>query len=210
MIASFDGFDQLLEYMDAHMVTTTFRGEEQTFLPRPNFDVVTAESVIHHLVSKDGDLYLGPTEKKDLVRKICAEGRKMFATCVYGELPLTCIKALFEYGLSDAKFPFKEKDCPAQKHKRKFKSCFLENQKRFNTAFFDLNSEQKWDGHTSKPLKLDESKTSLLGQGAFGDVYQIWIHPDQRSFSSVGHSQLVNRPCTKVLSREPTRTACSR
>lgn len=185
MVAPLQDLDTVPEYMDDHMAATTFRGEDQTFLPTPYFDIVTAESVVRHLVSKDGNLYLGPQDQDDFIHKILTEGRKMFATCVYGDLPLTCVKTLFEYGLTDAKFPFREDDCPAQKNKRKFKSSFLENQKRFNPAFFELNSEHKWDGRMAKPVHLDESKSSLLGQGAFGDVYKIWIHPDQRSFSSV-------------------------
>ncbi|KAF3052407.1 hypothetical protein E8E11_001850 [Didymella keratinophila] len=178
------GIDDVIEYMDSHMTTVTFRGEEQTFLPRPNFDLVTSEAVIRSCVSRDGNLCLGHQEQNDFVHKICTEGRKMFATCVYGELPLTCVKTLFESGLTDAKFPFREEDCPLQKYKRRFKACFLENQKLFNSAYLDLNSEQEWDGRVAKPVGLDERRSSLLGQGAFGDVYKIWIHPDQRSFSS--------------------------
>ncbi|KAF1928584.1 kinase-like protein [Didymella exigua CBS 183.55] len=106
----------------------------------------------------------------------------MFATCIYAELSLTCVKALFDHGLNDYKFPFKEEDCPAHEEKGKFKSKFLQNQKLFNPPYLRLNSTQIWNNLTAKPLQLDEGK--LLGRGAFGDVYKVWIHPDQRSFSS--------------------------
>lgn len=184
MATVLDDVEQVLEYMDAHMKTTIFRGEEQIFLPTPNFNVVTAEAVIRALVLKDDDLYLGE-EEESFVRKVLAEGRKMFATCIYADLSLTCVKALFDFGLNDQKFPFKEEDCPAHKNKRKFRLNFLENQKRFNPAYLRLNSTERWNNLTAKPLQLDEGKPSLLGQGAFGDVYKVWIHPDQRSFSSV-------------------------
>lgn len=179
--------NEIPDFIDANMAITEFRGEKQTFLPQTIFDLVTTEKVIRHLVARDEDLYLGPQEEEDFVRRILTQGKRMFVTCIYGELSLTCVKSLFEYGLSDKRFPFKEEDCPAHMAKRKFRLAFLENQKRFNPAFFALNSEQNWDEHMTKPLKLDESKNSLLGQGAFGDVYKVWIHPAQRSFSSVGH-----------------------
>ena len=36
-----------------------------------------------------------------------------------------------------------------------------------------------------KPIDYDENEDALLGKGAFGEVFKIGIHPDQRSFSSV-------------------------
>ncbi|KZM23618.1 uncharacterized protein EKO05_0007461 [Ascochyta rabiei] len=175
---------EVLDYMDEHMATTEFRGETQKFLPNPNFDIVTSERVIRNLVSKDRQLYIGELENEEFVHRVRREGRKMFATCIFGEFPLTCLKALFEDGLSDAKFPFEEKDCPGQIKKRKFCGSFIGNQKLFNPAYLHTNSEQKWDGRVTKPIEYSESKSALLGQGAFGDVYEIRIHPSQRSFSS--------------------------
>ncbi|KAJ4353060.1 hypothetical protein N0V95_003713 [Ascochyta clinopodiicola] len=176
--------EQVLEYMDKHLASTVFRGEKQRFLPRPNFEAVTAEDVVRTLVDKDGDLHLGPAEEEEFVRKILISGRKIFATCIYAEISLACVKALFECGLSDARFPLNEDDCTAQKYQRKFKKDYLERQRLFNAAYFQLNSEQTWTGHIAKPLMLDEGGSALLGKGAFGNVYKIWIHPAQRSFTS--------------------------
>lgn len=185
MAPRFQDTEQVMEYMDRYLTSTEFRGEIQKFLPRPNFDAVTAEDVIRILVKKDGDLDLEPAEKEEFVQKIVASGRKMFATCVYAEISLACVKALFECGLSDAKFPFKKSDCTAQKYKRKFQKDYLEKQRLFNVAYLHLNSEQAWTGQTAKPLTWDEGGSALLGKGAFGNVFKIWIHPAQRSFSSV-------------------------
>lgn len=185
MAAPLKDFDQVPDYMDENMATTMFRGEEQKFLPKPNFDVVTAENVVRHLVSKDEELYLGLQEKEEFVKKIVLQGRKIFATCVFSDMPLTCVKALFEDGLTDAKFPFDEAACPGMKSKRKFRNSFIPNQKLFNPAYFDMDSEQDWDNRITKPIDFHECTTSLLGHGTFGNVYKIWIHRDQRSISSV-------------------------
>ncbi|KAF9693554.1 hypothetical protein EKO04_008240 [Ascochyta lentis] len=184
MAPKLENVTQVSDYMDEHMTETVFRGEKQVFLPKPDFDIVSSESVIRSLVSNDEELYLGQLEKEELVQRIYREGRKMFATCVFGDLPLTCLKALFEDGLSDAKFPFDEDDCPGQISKRKFRASFIRNQKLFSPAYLEMDSEQNWDGRVTKPIEYDESKSELLGQGAFGDVYRIRIHCSQRSFSS--------------------------
>jgi hypothetical protein len=176
-----------IKYMNEHMEDIEFRGETQEFLPRPSFDIVTAESVIRHIVKQDGHLFLGEQEREALIKRIAKYGRKMFATCVYGGLPMTCLKALFDDGLDDGQFPFKLNDCPGQKDKQAFRVSFLKNQKLFNPAYLSMDSEQDWDIRITKPIEYNENKSSLLGQGAFGNVYRIYIHPEQRSFSSVCH-----------------------
>jgi hypothetical protein len=208
MTAMFEDAEQVVEYMDRHMAKTIFRGEEQEFLPTPHFDAVTTKTVIRALVSKDDELYLGEDEES-FIRQVLAEGRKIFATCIYADLSLSCVKALFDFGLNDTKFPFTEEACPAHKNKRKFRLNFLENQKRFNPAYLRLNSTQRWSNLTAKPLKLDEGKHSLLGQGAFGNVYKVWIHPDQRSFSSVRQNAQNKHDKANDYTRVRIGTVCS-
>lgn len=173
--------------MNDQIVTTEFRGEDQEFLPTPDFDIVTDEAVIHTVVWKDEKLFLGQKERAAMVSQISQEGRKMFATCVYSGLPMTFLKALFDDGLNDCRLPFKEGDAPGQKNSQKFRATFMKNQKIFNVAFFKRSSEQILDGGIRKPIGYDESEDKMLGRGAFGDVYKISIHPSQRSFTSVRH-----------------------
>lgn len=180
-----DNLEDVLDYMDKHMATTKFRNAKQTFLPKANFNAVTTEDVIRLLVSRDKELHLSQQAQDEFVKRVVREGRKMFATCIFSEMSLTCVQALFEDGLSDDKFPFEESDCPGLVHKRTFRNSFLVHQSRFNTVYFDLNSEHEWDDLITKPIDFDESL--LLGEGAFGHVYEIHIHGGQRSFSSVGH-----------------------
>jgi hypothetical protein len=179
---------QVCNYINTKLVEMDFRGEPQSFLPAPDFDVITAEDVVRAVIWKDQESYLGEQERENLVRRILKEGRKMFATCVYGGLPMTCLEGLFQDGLSDGKFPFKIENCPGQKNNQRFRSSFINNQKTFNVAFFRLSVEQTLDRNISKPISYDESDEALLGEGAFGQVYEISIHPSQRSFSSVRQS----------------------
>lgn len=170
-------------YMDQHMKETKFEGQTQKFLPRPYFEVVTAENVIKNLVSKDKDLHLSQPAQDAFVGRILHEGQKMFATCIYSDMSLTCVQALFEDGCNDLGFPFKKEDCPGLKDKRPFCNNFLANQLWFNVAYFGENPNQNWDDRMMKPINFKES--SLLGQGAFGDVHEVEIPPEQRSFRNV-------------------------
>ncbi|KAF3034086.1 hypothetical protein E8E12_005727 [Didymella heteroderae] len=188
MLPTFDNVAQVRAYMNDHLKDTEFRGETQEFLPTPDFNIVTSEGVIRTVISKDEKLFLGHKDRAALILKISQEGRKMFATCVYGSLPMTCLKALFDDGLSDCRFPFKIGDAPGQKDNQKFIAAFIKNQKIFNVAFFARSSEQILDGGIRKPIDYDESEDAMLGKGAFGEVYKIGIHPGQRSFTSGANS----------------------
>lgn len=194
MLPTFENVLQVRAYANDHIAQTEFRGEEQEFLPTPDFNIITAESAIRAVVWNDEKLFLGQQEREALVSKIMQEGRKMFATCVYSSLPMTCLKALFDDGLSDRKFPFKIGDAPGQKDNQKFRAAFIKNQKLFNVAFFERSSEQSLDGGIRKPIDYDESEDAMLGRGAFGEVYKIGIHPSQRSFTSVRHFVADLRP----------------
>lgn len=178
--------DQVADYMDQNMVETMFRGEVQRFLPKLHFDIATSENVIRCLVMKDKEVYSGQKAAEVFIRRIVLSGRRIFATCVFSGMPLSCVKALFEDGLSDERPPLKSSDCPGLAEKREFRNTFIPNQKLFNPAFLSLDSEQTWNNHVSKPIEFNEDSKSLLGSGTFGNVYQIQIDPNQHSLPLVG------------------------
>lgn len=181
----FANTSEILDYIDENMKEVKFRGVEQKFLPRPHLDSITTKDVIRVVIAKEEGFYLAQQKLEELVEEIYQKGRKMFATYVYSTLPLTCLVALLEDGLSDKRFPFSFEDCPRQYPKREFRSKFLQNQKYFHTAYFDISSEQTLDGGITIPIEHDEGHEALLGEGAFGQVFRIDIHDGQRSFSSV-------------------------
>lgn len=179
---------EILDYIEANTVKYLFKGHEQEFLPRRDVDFVAAEETIRAVISKDNETWLSQKDKELFVKDTIQHGRKMFVTCVYGELPMSCLHALLKDGLTDKRFPFKLEDCAGQKDKRKFQKRFIVNQKLFKAAYFDLNSVLRLDGDIAKPIECDESDEALLGEGAFGQVFRIKIHKDHRSFSSVSYT----------------------
>ncbi|KAF3011217.1 hypothetical protein E8E13_011625 [Curvularia kusanoi] len=175
---------QVADYMDEKMAEMMFRGEEQRFLPKPFFDIVTSKRVVRRLISADDELNLEEREAKAFTEQVLHDGLKMYATCIFSEMSLSLVKNLFAIGLTDKKFPLKEKDCPKQYQIRSFRNGFIMHQKLFNPAFISPNSELNWDKCIAKPINFTEDEESLLGSGTFGNVYEIELHSSQHSLTS--------------------------
>lgn len=206
---------EVVEFMERNMAITMFRGEEQIFLPKPSFDIVTSEIVVRNLVSTDEGLVFEHQEREDFIQKVVLHGSKMFATCIFSEMSLACVKNLFDSGLTDEQFPFKISDClaftkagspPDFISRRKTRSTFVPNQKLFNTAFFSLDSELFLDDRVAKPIDFDESMKYLLGSGSSGLVYKIHIHPSQHSLPVVGSYEVSKGSISNVRVRDGATT----
>lgn len=175
--------DDVFTYIQRNLVQTTFRGEQQRFLRKLAFDEITTKQTIHLVAAEDEALFLDEDDLGQFVGRVARDGKRLFATCVQGSLPMTCLQLLLESGLTDASMPLTEEDFPGRKFKRSFVGSFLPNQALFNTAYFHLDSIQDLSGLT-KPIDHDETK--MIGKGAFGAVYTVKIHVEHRSFPSVG------------------------
>lgn len=165
------------------MITYKFRGESQEFLPRCALDQITTWDVISLVAQEDKELYLKGKEMEEFVNQVYRKAPKLFATCVFDELSMNYLKGLLDDNLSDANFPLTESTCSEPKVKRRLRRV-MSNQKKFFVPYLSTNSMQNLDDIT-KPIKFDEDEDFLLGTGAFGEVYEIEIHPDHRSFSCV-------------------------
>lgn len=181
---------QVADYMDENMAEMMFRGEEQRFLPKPFFDIVTSERVVRRLILADDGLNLREREAKGFAEQVLRDGLKIYATCVFSETSLSCVRDLLAIGLTDKKFPFTEKDCPKQYQSRSFRNGFIRDQKLFNPAFIVPNSELDWDKCIAKPINFLEDEKFLLGSGTFGNVYEIKLHSSQHSLSSVSYNSV--------------------
>lgn len=177
--------DSLWNFIERHTKKFNFRAHEQRFLPKRAFETITQENVIKQIIFQDRSL--SPQEKDDFVTEVHQKGPKLFVTCIYCELPMSCLKHLLDDGLSDRDFPLTDDQCPgwSPRHQRLFTNCFLINQKRFNAPFFELDSFQKLDDSYPMPIDFDEDGSNLLGKGAFGEVWKVRIHKDHHSFDGV-------------------------
>lgn len=182
MPPTFANIDDVFTHIQGNIVQTIFRGEQQRFLRKAAFDEITTKETIRLVAVEDEALFLDEETLDQFVDRVAKDGKRLFATCVQGSLPMTCLQLLLENGLTDKNMPLTKDDFPGKKLKRNFVGSFLPNQALFNTAFFDLDKIQDLTGLT-KPIIHDENR--LIGKGAFGAVYTIQIHAEHRSFTSV-------------------------
>ncbi|KAJ4365203.1 positive regulation of MDA-5 signaling pathway [Neocucurbitaria cava] len=196
MSPQFSEADDVYEFMESHMVKWNFRGEMQEFLPKPAFAAVTTKEVIELVVSDDANFLLDVQAQEHFVMKVHEEAPIMFTTCFYAAgLSMAVLKALLDSGLNDQDLPLTKDSCANTKLKRLIPT-FCDNQKRFRIAYFGLNSMQNL-GDITKPIKFDEDEKHLLGTGAFGEVWEIEIHDDHRSFFNVRTFYRILCNCTK-------------
>jgi hypothetical protein len=187
MCATFNDLDDLRLFLDEHETTLLFRGEAQDFIPRLAFEKLATKDVMRLVATKESPFLLDGNKLEDLIEDAHKNARTMFAICLSAfsdqQLCMTVLKGLLDDGLRDADLPFTKASVRNVQLKKHMK-LFLSNQKLFCTAYFHLSSYQNLDGLT-KPIKLEEKMSNILGKGAFGDVWNIEIHPEHRSFSSV-------------------------
>jgi hypothetical protein len=183
---------QLVSFINGNIVECDFRGEVQEFLPRPALNKATTIDVIRTIVSEDSESFFDQKEQETFVHEVFERCRKIFITCVFGELPMTVIKALMVHGLSDAEFPLCTEDCPSQIVNRQFRLHFIRNQKIFHAAYFEFGTNQVLDDKFTVPIDFEISFANVLADGVFDYVFKIQIHPDQRSFSNVSYSKSPN------------------
>ncbi|KAH6639406.1 kinase-like domain-containing protein [Boeremia exigua] len=182
MRVQFEDTEDVFKYIQENVVQTVFRGEPQRFLRKAALDEVTSKETILLVTSDDEDVFLDEDGLERFADQVVKFGRQMFATCVQGSLPMTCLQLLLENGLTDTDMPLTEDNFPgSKKTKRRFVGSFIPNQALFSTAYFHLDSFQDLTGLT-KPIDHDES--TLIGKGAFGAVYTVQIHEEHRAFAS--------------------------
>lgn len=195
MAPALDNKKEVRAFIKEHTVTYKFRGTPQRFLPISALDAVTQREVIRHVLEQDEKITLSDREHDELIERIYDKGRKLFATCVMcGKMKY--LKAMLDNGLTDADLPLNETKFGVLAKKGEFVDNFMENQKRFNTIFFPKDDIQNLDDDNSDrftiPIHFEEKDGNRKGRGAFGEVWMIKIHPDQRSFPCVRMRILLN------------------
>lgn len=185
MADSLSNADDVCDYVDDNLVTYSFSSHPQKFCPTKVFDEITRSHVIHDLVSKQFGLILNNQEQADLIARISGSGRKLFAICVYNGIPLDFLKAMLDNGLTDESLPLTKPQFGSLKQQRLLVNGFLEGQKYFNTRSFAANTHYRLDERSSDGFSIPIDKEEMKGEGAFGKVWQVRIHPDYHNFSCV-------------------------
>jgi hypothetical protein len=173
--------DSLSGFIDDNWKKYNFKENPQQFLPRKALDEATTIPIIEEFVRR-GDLGLSPSEAVSFAHRVNSGAPKLFILCIYCDLGMKFLKGLIDKQLTDDNLPLSANDCPIPKQQRHFNSAFLTNQKCFKVATFNMNSDQALNNTCTIPIEHTDNRKSLLGKGAFGEVYKIKIDKDYYSF----------------------------
>lgn len=183
MATTFLTADAVDQFIVDRMVTYTFRGESREFLPRGALDQITTREVISLVAISDSSLLLNKKDRERFIDQVHQRAPKLFATCFFAPLSMSFLKGFLDHNISDANFPLKASHCTMPHLVKSFRSV-IDKQHKFFVPYLGMNFTQVLDNIT-KPIHFDESEECLLGRGAFGNVYEVAIHKDHRSFSCV-------------------------
>jgi hypothetical protein len=190
MATSLNDKNSVRAFIKKNLVSYKFRSQPQRFLSNSALDTVTDREVIRQIVAQDKKMILNNQDQERLVDRIHDDGRKLFIiTCVSCDKSVKYVKVMLENGLTDKNLPLGENDFGSLSEKGSFVENFMGAQKRFNTVRFHENDFIKLDDdlsdYFSVPIHFEDIPANFKGKGAFGEVYKVKIHPDQRSFSCV-------------------------
>jgi hypothetical protein len=146
------------EYLYENMETFVFRAYAQRFLPKQKLDEFTEKSNIERLILSDKDLPLDLAKKAEFAEQVFEKGPKLFATCIYSEMPMSYLKHLFDGGLSDQDIAsaIDERYSWMPRCSRSSVNHFTDNRKLFNAACFKTDSFQTLDANRAMPVAFDE------------------------------------------------------
>lgn len=179
----------LRDFIDKQMAIVMFDGAEQRFLPKAAFERATTRAVIKQTIDTEGVWLRGGTlltrsKDFDIAVHIHTSCRKIFATWLSSGQPTTLLTALINSGISDAQFPLVTEDCPLLLRPSLRGQHFINRQRFFNPAYFELGSFQVLDSSWTIPIYLNSPVP--IWKGYWSEIYDVQIHPEQHSFLPVG------------------------
>lgn len=174
--SEFYTISEIRSFIDKHMVSVSFDGQVQQFLPRLALERVTTFETIRRILFETM-ITESSKELWDLASRIHNTGQKIFAAWSYEPSPpLNRLMELY----SDDDFPFSRESLPFD-----CTTEFLETQQHFNVAYFEPGSFQKLDDRWTIPINFDPS--CRISGTAVNGLYDIFIDPGQHSLPLVSY-----------------------
>ncbi|EXJ69219.1 CAMK/PKD protein kinase [Cladophialophora psammophila CBS 110553] len=164
--------------------------EHQKFISHREIDILITKEVVSELLREDVSLretmpYLSDNMRGTLIKHIKTFTPRLLCLCIYVDLPLACLCELLDYGVDDSNLPLSIEQCPAVRWRTQW-DLMIQAQGIFLALEFpsDLLFQ---DCEVSENIVLpflSETPKKLIGEGSFGRVYKVKIHPDYDVFSA--------------------------
>lgn len=166
--------------------------EQRMYIPRRDLNAIMSQATIRELVSQDSSLWTPKFEaqsddcdldKGSFVKKVTRLACKLLAICIYVDLPLVCLHKLLCSGIEDIDLPLKNVPCPMPRHETKW-NYLLMVQGGFIAHTFDHNDGRLDHHEIEKQIVVPIAFNGQIGEGGFGEVFEVSIDSDHHFFSS--------------------------
>lgn len=149
-----------------------FSVAHRRYLPEGELATVLSKPKIHSLLSEDPSV--DPEELLQRVDEVHCKASKILATLILTESTQLLAKHFLDKGLYDERLPLDERDLDlVALGERRAKKILNEQYAFLAPVFFKGVSYDSLDSRYILPFIVDE----FQGEGAFGIVYKIEIHP---------------------------------
>lgn len=187
--------DKIWNAVDSKLVTNWIN---QSFLPKTSLDGIFEKEIIRELIKHDASLSEpGPKLengdvsdlRKWLLEEVYLTAVRLIAICIFAQKPLSCLRYMMTtIGLRDTDLPLTPEKIVMP---RLDLLPLIEAQKKFNVYNFDaaelrkkMVEEGKYEIITPDTV-VPITKGDHLGDGGFGIVDEVFIHPDHHTFDEV-------------------------
>lgn len=163
---------------------------EKNFLSRNETDAIFTDEVVEALIFNANGLIstsgpLKASERANFVKKVQLKGTRLLAICIYGRLPLQCLYKLLQCDIEDANLPVDMRTLPEAARGRHCDHLGL-FQHRFVPFDFQLAPENGQTFHQlSDDTVIPMFVGKMLGEGGYGEVFEVEIHPEHHNFTPV-------------------------
>jgi hypothetical protein len=145
-------------------------------VPEGSLIPVLTKEVIHNLLSECPSINRCPQDLAQMVDKVHSTALKLLATLILMESDWKLLGSFLNEGLCDQDLPFSLQDLSLDLREALGENSvndFLRKQHMFLAPIF-----RKGMSYDSMVLPFKENE--LIGQGAFGIVYKMLIHPNHQ------------------------------
>ena len=158
------------------------------FLSRKEIDAIFANNVVEALIGSETSLrsdtgITTPAEMQKFTRTVQLKGTRLLAICIYGGIPLRCLHELLQCDIEDASLPLLSLPEDAS-------GSYCEHVITFQHHFVPFDFQRvPYDGETFHRLSSETVvplfEKGTLGEGGYGEVFDVEIHSDHHDFTPV-------------------------
>lgn len=147
--------------------------ERFTYIPLTDLERVVPRHMVPDIIKKAPCRDMDETQRLRFIQTVQSRAMILLAMCLYGEVPMKCLKKLLDNGMEDSRLPLTKQDrCHKPGCAKKFDDL-IDKQGRFRAARFDKPGEHQSLDHLRVVPIYFCPKDDAGAESPSGDVKEI-------------------------------------